>query len=98
MRRIAPSSLRLIPNPPPEKVFPVPHEGVDESGGVVVFQAAFIGRKGDENRWVAVACSTNEEHGWIRGGFVGDEPTLIQFNVHGMHSTIRYHPRANEPA
>ena len=35
-----PSSLKLIPNPSPEKPFPVPHEGIDESEGVVIFNAA----------------------------------------------------------
>jgi glycosylphosphatidylinositol deacylase len=92
------SSLKLIPNPSPEKVFPVPHEGVDESEGVVVFEAALPGRNGDENRWVAVAYSTNEERGWLLGGFVEDEPTVKQFNVHGTYSTICYHSRANKPS
>jgi glycosylphosphatidylinositol deacylase len=53
-----PSSLKLIPNPSPEKPFPVPHEGVDESEGVVVAEAEVSGSNGDEHRWVAVANST----------------------------------------
>ena len=85
-----PSSLKLIPNPSPEKPFPVPHEGVDESEGVVVFEAALPGRSDGEHRWVAVAYSTNEERGWILGGFVDDEPTVGKYNVHGTYSTICY--------
>ncbi|KAF8262780.1 PGAP1-like protein-domain-containing protein [Lactarius quietus] len=80
----ASSSLKLIPNPSPEKPFPVPHEGVDESEGVVVFEAALSGRGAGEHRWVAVAYSTNEERGWILGGFVEDEPTVMQINVHDL--------------
>lgn len=79
-----PSSLMLIPNPTPEKPFPVPHEGVDESEGIVVFKAALPGRNGGEHRWVAVTYSTNEEHGWILGGFQEDEPTVRKFSVHDL--------------
>ncbi|KAI9459683.1 PGAP1-like protein-domain-containing protein [Lactarius psammicola] len=79
-----PSSLKLIPNPSPEKPFPVPHEGVDESEGVVVFEAALPERNGSEHRWVAVAYTTNEERGWILGGFVEDEPTVRKFGVHDL--------------
>ena len=95
---LRPTSLKLIPNPSPEKPFPVPHEGVDESEGVVVFEAALPERNGDEHRWVAVAYSTNEERGWILGDFVEDEPTVRQFNVHGAYSTIYYHSRTDESA
>ena len=87
-----PSSLKLIPNPSLEKPFPVPHEGVDESEGVVVFEAVLSERKGDEHRWVAVAYSTNEARGWILGDFVENEPTMKQFNVHGAYSTISIIP------
>lgn len=93
-----PSSLKLIPNPSPEKPFPVPHEGVDESEGVVVFEAALPERSGEEHRWVVVAYTTNEERGWVLGGFVEDEPTVKQFNVHGAYSTICCRSRIDESA
>lgn len=77
-----PTTLKLIPNPSPEKPFPVPDEGVDESEGVIVFEAALPERE-DQHRWVAVAYTTNEERGWILGDFVQDEPIVGKFNVHG---------------
>ncbi len=91
-----PSTLKLIPNPSPEKPFPVPHEGVDESEGIVVFEAALPGRNGGEHRWVAVAYSTNEERGWIFGDFVEDEPTVTKFSVHSAYSILCYHSGADE--
>ena len=93
-----PSSLKLIPNPSLEKLFLVPHEGVDESEGVVVFEAVLSEHKGDGSRWVAVVYSTNKEHGWILGGFVEDEPTVKQFNVHSTYSIICNHSRADQSA
>ncbi|KAH9047006.1 PGAP1-like protein-domain-containing protein [Lactarius deliciosus] len=78
-----PSSLKLIPNPSFEKPFPVPHEGVDESEGVVAFEATLPERTDGEHRWVAIAYSTNEERGWILGGFV-EEPTVMKFSVHDL--------------
>jgi glycosylphosphatidylinositol deacylase len=77
-----PASLKLIPNASPEKPFPVLDEGVDESEGVVVFEAALPESNG-QNRWVAVAYTTNEERGWILGDFVQDEPIVGRLSVHG---------------
>ena len=77
-----PTTLKLIPNTSPERLFPVPHEGVDESEGVVVFEAS-LPERDDEHRWVAVAYTTNEERGWIVGDFVQEEPILSEFTVHG---------------
>jgi glycosylphosphatidylinositol deacylase len=96
-KELHPSSLKLIPNPSPEKPFPVPHEGVDESEGVVLFEAPLPGRN-CEHHWVAVAYSTNKEGGWILGGFVEDDPTVRQFNVHGTYSTTCYHAGSDESA
>ncbi|KAN0118085.1 PGAP1-like domain containing protein [Russula decolorans] len=78
-----PTTLKLIPNGSPEKLFPVPHEGVDESEGVVVFEAA-LPERDDKHRWIAVAYTTNEERGWIVGDFVQDEPILSKFTVHDL--------------
>ena len=58
-----PSSPKLITNLSPKKPFLVPHEVVDESEGVVLFEAPFLGRNSGEHHWVAVAYSTNEEGG-----------------------------------
>ena len=97
-KELHPSSLKLIPNPSLEKLFLVPHEGVDESEGVVVFEAVLSEHKGNGSRWVAVVYSTNKERGWILGGFVEDEPTVKQFNVHGTYSIICNHSHADQSA
>ena len=78
-----PATLKLIPNSSPERLFPAPHEGVDESEGVVVFEAALPESDG-KHRWVAVAYTTNEERGWIVGDFIQDEPIVSELTVHGM--------------
>ena len=91
-----PPSLKLIPEPSPEKPFPVPHEGVDESEGAVVFEAILPGRNGCEHRWVAISYSNNEDRRRIFGDFVEDEPTVRQFNVHGTYSTICYYSSVDE--
>ena len=77
-----PATLKLIPNASSERPFPVPHEGVDESEGVIVFEAA-LPKGDDKHRWVAVAYTTNEERGWILSDFVQDEPIVSEFTVHG---------------
>ena len=78
-----PTTLKLIPTASLGKPFPVPHEGVDESEGVVVFEA-ILPESSSEHRWVAIKYSTNEERGWISGGFVKDEPVVRKFSVYGM--------------
>ena len=93
-----PSSLKLIPEPSPEKPFLVPHEGVDESDGVVVFEAILPRCNGGENHWVAISYPTNENRGQILGGLVKNEPTVGQFNVHGTYPSICYYSGANETA
>jgi hypothetical protein len=77
-----PRTLKLIPNASPHKPFPVPHEGVDESEGVVVFEAA-LPERNDQHRWVAVTYSTNEERGWILGDFVTEESVVREFSIYG---------------
>ena len=56
------------------------------------------GCQSDEKRWIAVEYSTNEVRGWILGGFVEDEPTVRQSNIHSAYSAIYNHSRANESA
>jgi GPI inositol-deacylase len=83
-----PTTLKLIPNVLPERPFPSPHEGVDESEGVVVFEAA-LPERSNQRRWVAIAYSINEERGWILGNFVRDEPITVKISNHGMcHSGL----------
>jgi len=77
-----PTSLKLIPNASPERPFPVPHEGVDESEGVVVFEAV-IPERSSQHRWVAITHSTNQQRGWILGDFVNDEPITRKISVRG---------------
>ena len=77
-----PNNLKLIPDTSPERPFPIPHEGIDESGGVVVFEAVLPGHS-NQHRWVAIAYSTNEERGWILGDFVTDGPITTKINVRG---------------
>jgi GPI inositol-deacylase len=77
-----PITLKLIPNASPEMPFPVPHEGVDESEGVVVFEATLPEHSG-EHQWVAIEYSTGEERGWISGGFVEDVPVISTLSVYG---------------
>ncbi|KAH9988205.1 PGAP1-like protein-domain-containing protein [Russula vinacea] len=78
-----PTALKLIPNPSPEKPFPAPHEGVDESEGVVVFEAA-LPEHSNKHRWVAVVYTANEERGWILGDFVQVEPIMKKFDFHDL--------------
>ncbi|KAI0275434.1 PGAP1-like protein-domain-containing protein [Gloeopeniophorella convolvens] len=79
-----PASMKLIPNPVPDKPFPIPHEGIDESEGVVLFEAMLPEHDQREYRWVAIWLSNREEKGWIIGGFIKDEPIVSDFNVHAM--------------
>jgi glycosylphosphatidylinositol deacylase len=77
-----PANLRLIPNTSPERPFPVPHEGVDESEGVIVFEAD-LPEHSNQHRWVAVAYSTNEDRDWILGDFDNDGPITTKVTVRG---------------
>jgi hypothetical protein len=77
-----PTNLKLIPNTSPERPFPVPHEGVDESEGVVVFEAV-LPEHDHQHRWVAITYSTDEERGWILGDFVNDRPITTKIGVRG---------------
>jgi glycosylphosphatidylinositol deacylase len=83
-----PTTLKLIPNASPERPFPVPYEGVDESEGVVVFEAA-VPEPNNQHRWVAITYSTIDERGWILGDFVGAESIARKISVRGAcHSGL----------
>jgi len=90
-----PSTLKLIPNTSPEKPFPVPNEGVDESEGVIVFEAV-LPERSDGHLWVAVVHSTNEERGWILGDFVQDEPIVKELGILGTCLPWSTIPEADE--
>ncbi|KAL0950184.1 hypothetical protein HGRIS_010177 [Hohenbuehelia grisea] len=70
-RSLPPVVLKLIPNPVPGKTFPVPHEGTDESEGVVLFEADIPGaQKSDQgDRYVSVTIESADGRGWVVGGF-----------------------------
>jgi len=85
-----PTTLKLIPNASPERPFPVPHEGVGESEGVVVFEAV-IPERSSQHRWVAITYSTNGERGWILGDFVRAGPITRKIDVRGTcHSGLPF--------
>ncbi|KAI0296337.1 PGAP1-like protein-domain-containing protein [Multifurca ochricompacta] len=90
-----PTSLRLIPNASPEKPFPVPHEGVDESEGIIVFESTLSESIEDEYRWVSIVYSNDEGRGWVIGSFVEDKPILKTFSVYDLlykDVSITVHP------
>ncbi|KAJ7682382.1 PGAP1-like protein-domain-containing protein [Mycena polygramma] len=71
--RAQPSSvLKLIPSPIPERPFPIPKEGSDESEGIVLYEAEVP--SGSASKWIAVRMENGEGAGWITGGFVVEEP------------------------
>jgi len=65
---LAPSALKLLPNPIAGKPFPVPDEGSDESEGVVLFEAD-VQPSDPEIMWVAVRTEDANNAGWVVAGF-----------------------------
>lgn len=80
---LQPTSLRLIPNPAIDRQFPLPHEGVDESEGVVVFEGNVPSMR-DEG-WVAVWVrdGSGDERGWVRGGFEKEGVVEVKVGKYG---------------
>ncbi|KAI0045655.1 GPI-inositol-deacylase [Auriscalpium vulgare] len=91
-------SLQLIPDTSTEKPFPAPHEGVDESEGVVRFEGVLPSIQGqDGSLWVAVDLSGGDGRGWVLGGFVDAEPVVREFTVHDIlyrEAAISVDPKA----
>ncbi|KAI0066653.1 PGAP1-domain-containing protein [Artomyces pyxidatus] len=83
---LAPRTLELIPDIAPGRPFPVPHEGVDESQGIVHFEAVVpvMSRESDGARWVAVSVSGADGRGWVMGGFVDNQVTEKAYSIHDM--------------
>jgi hypothetical protein len=80
---LKPETLRLIPNPVLGQTFPVPHEGSDESEGVVLYEAD-IPRIGGHH-WIGVKVDNTSGEGWVVAGLdskqmiVSDTSTFCQY-------------------
>lgn len=66
---LEPDTLRLLPDPDWGKPFPVPHEGIDESQGIVHFEVDLPAKGRSYHEWIAVSVEGNPDPGsWIVGG------------------------------
>ncbi|KAH8094931.1 PGAP1-like protein-domain-containing protein [Cristinia sonorae] len=63
---LPPTTLKLLPHPIPGKIFPVPHEGSDESEGIVAYTKEFTGDEGT----VSVNVEGADGRGWVVAGFM----------------------------
>ncbi|KAF5332027.1 hypothetical protein D9758_014587 [Tetrapyrgos nigripes] len=77
-----PVTHKLIPNPVPGRVFPVPQEGSDESEGVVLFEVDVPVEASE--KWIAVTIETARGEGWVVGGFSGDDVHVNDVRMAGM--------------
>ncbi|KAK7049752.1 GPI inositol deacylase [Paramarasmius palmivorus] len=82
--RLTPSVHKLIPNPVPGKTFPVPHEGSDESEGVVLFEADVPSPSNAEQTWIAVHTIRAEGDGWVLGGLYRDPKIVNPVSTLGL--------------
>jgi glycosylphosphatidylinositol deacylase len=64
---LKPAVLQLLPNPPINRVFPLPDEGIDESEGVVLYEAE-VPAVDSEHVWIGVQANAHGR-GWVVGGF-----------------------------
>ncbi|KAJ4479140.1 PGAP1-like protein-domain-containing protein [Lentinula aciculospora] len=74
---------KLVPNPIPGNIFPVPQQGTDESEGVVVFEADVILESNSEAQWVAVNIERAGGDGWVVGGFVSADRIIDDVSIKG---------------
>jgi len=78
-----PETLKLIPNPVLGKIFPVPHEGSDESEGVVLYEAHIPRIRG--HHWMGVKVDNTNGEGWVVAGLdskktiVSEASTFCQY-------------------
>ncbi|KAG6841827.1 hypothetical protein C0991_006234 [Blastosporella zonata] len=72
---LKPSGLKVIPKPRVGVAFPTPGEGVDESDGVVAFEADVPLVVGEESptRWLGVRVENGDKSGWVVAGYAIDE-------------------------
>ncbi|KAJ3826754.1 PGAP1-like protein-domain-containing protein [Lentinula raphanica] len=83
---LQPSVHKLIPNPLPGNVFPIPAQGTDESEGVVVFEADVTTESNFETQslWVAVNIEQAEGDGWVVGGFTSANEIINDVSMFKM--------------
>lgn len=79
---LPPKIVRLVPNPDPEKVFPAPGEGSDESEGVVLYEADLSSLHSSYNQWIAVRLDRADAVGWIVGDVA--PPTTVRSDTTNM--------------
>ncbi|KAH9912392.1 PGAP1-like protein-domain-containing protein [Fomitopsis serialis] len=82
--RLSPTILKLVPEPVPDKPFPAPDEGSDESEGVVVFVANVPIGTSEQQSYVAVLIEDADGRGWVTAGFAGDEPIVKDVGMFGL--------------
>jgi len=81
---VQPRMLHLIPNPAWDKRFPVNEEGVDESDGVVHFEAGVRSLSHDRPEWIAVKVSGGgDRRSWIVGGLASSQNVTIDESLFG---------------
>jgi len=71
---LKPETLKLVPNTLPGKPFPVPHEGSDESDGVVLYEAHVP--QIDGHHWIGVEVDNVNGQGWIIAGLDTKKPVV----------------------
>lgn len=78
-------SLKLVPNPIPGTIFPVPHEGSDESEGVVLYEARipYFSRR-SEYRWIGIKVENGDGRGWVAAGLDHAKPTIVDIGTFCM--------------
>lgn len=78
---LMPDRLKLIPSPKLGQPFPVPHQGSDESSGIVLFEhslsAVDVETKGPY--WVAVQVRNADGRGWVSASIA--LPTVVADSV-----------------
>ena len=77
---LQPTTLRLVPNPMPGMMFPVPNEGSDESEGVVVFEANVR----PPTRWVGVQVEDADGRGWVIAGMNSSQDVTSNVGMLGL--------------
>lgn len=82
-----PRILKLIPHPIPGKLFPVPHEGSDESEGVVFYEA--VVDDGDDFAHIAIKVDNPNGQGWVAASVTTDKLGENQATSWGRFSVLR---------
>ncbi|KAI0638526.1 GPI-inositol-deacylase [Trametes polyzona] len=84
---LPPDTLKLIPSPVIGAPFPVPDEGVDESEGVVLYEAEVSLTVPAR---IVVKIDGGDGRGWVFGGFADSEPVVADVGLARLLlSTVR---------